>query len=262
MASDSVTLRLEAEGEIPFREFANACQSFWQLIDALSDEVSRDASIDWTVTDLSTGSALATIRGQSSESMAVERVAAAFLSVGRAQAESRTVPHSARTVRAADQLAEVLNGRVVAVRFETSEGDATVQVRRPDTPPIELLPATFGAVTGRIQTLSNRGSLRFTLYDLIFDKAVSCYLEPTPDAEQSASQEEMMRGMWGQIGIVEGSVTREKPSGRPVTVRRITNVTARREVPPGSFRMARGAVPADPDSLSAEEVIRTSRDAE
>lgn len=103
-----------------------------------------------------------------------------------------------------------------------------------------------------MQTLSSRGSLRFTLYDLVFDKAVSCYLEP--------GHEETMRGVWGKLASVEGWVTRDTLTGRPISVRRITSVQPRREVEPGSFREARGAVRAGPDAERPEVAIRRMRD--
>ena len=49
---------------------------------------------------------------------------------------------------------------------------------------------SIGAITGRVQTLSNRAGLRFNLYDTLFDKAVACYL--------ALGQEEFMREAWGQ----------------------------------------------------------------
>lgn len=111
---------------------------------------------------------------------------------------------------------------------------------------------SYGAVTGRVQTLSNRGSLHFTLYDLLRDKPVSCYLEPT--------NEEMMLGVWGKLATVEGWVSRDSESGRPLSVRHVRRVTPRPEVVPGSFREACGAIAFPPDSPSGTEIIRRQRD--
>ena len=55
------------------------------------------------------------------------------------------------------------------------------------TAPDQRMPnlVTYGAIEGRVQSLSQRKGLRFTLYYQEFDRAVSCYL--------SEGQEERMR---------------------------------------------------------------------
>lgn len=102
-----------------------------------------------------------------------------------------------------------------------------------------------------MQTLSSRGGLRFTLYDLLHDKAVSCYL--------AEGYEEIMRDLWGKIATVEGLVTRDPLSGRPLAVRQITTVTPKPDLPI-SYRDARGAAPSL-TGLLPEHPIRRLRDA-
>jgi hypothetical protein len=111
----------------------------------------------------------------------------------------------------------------------------------------------YGGIEGRVQTLSSRGSLRFTLYDLLHDRAVSCYL--------ASGAEETMRDVWGKLALVEGWVKRDAQTGRPITVRQIRNVTLLAEYPPASYKDARGAVKRQPGQMRGEEIIRRLRDA-
>jgi len=111
----------------------------------------------------------------------------------------------------------------------------------------------YGAVEGRVQTVTSRRGLRFTLYDSLYDHAVSCYL--------GEKQEELMRGVWGRRAVVEGWISRDPISGRPVAIRRIFNVTVLPDVAPGSYEKARGALPYDPADVAPEERVRQVRDA-
>ncbi len=112
---------------------------------------------------------------------------------------------------------------------------------------------TKGAISGRVQTLSNRGSLRFTLYDLLHDKPVSCYL--------AAGREDLMLDAWGKLAVVEGSVRRHPLTGRPLTIRGITAVDIRPDPNAEDYRWARGVVPLPSNGMSPEDAIRHLRDA-
>ena len=116
------------------------------------------------------------------------------------------------------------------------------------------MPPAIGGVHGRIQTLTSRGGLRFTLYDTLYDRAVGCYL--------SEGQEEIMRDYWGQTAVVEGTVTRDPNSGRPLTVRHVRNVTPVRQVERMAYLAARGAVkPLPNDQRRPEDLVSAARDA-
>lgn len=114
----------------------------------------------------------------------------------------------------------------------------------------EVVPSRdVGSVVGRVQTLQGRGRLRFTIYDLLYDRAVSCYLQQ--------GQEEVMRGAWGRLVEVEGEVSRDPVTDAPISVRKVTRVTPFDDPSPGAWREARGAV-TTPDA--AEDIIRELRD--
>lgn len=250
MSGDTVTLALD--GDVYLGDFAKAIQGLQSLISALEKEVARGANIEWGVDSLERSSAIATCRGVSASPEAVERVTEAYLAAGRAREQGSPVPFGEPVKTALGSIASIIDGRVRSIRLETADGEAILQSPESRASPVALRVA-FGAVTGRIQTLSSRGGLRFTLYDLVNDKAISCYL--------GEGQEETLRGLWGSIAIVEGSVTRDAVTGRALAVRRVTRVVPKREVEAGSYRLAMGAVPKPPKADSPEVIIRRLRDA-
>lgn len=253
MASDTITIAFN--GDVSLQVFANQVQHFRTLILALSAEAG--AHIEWIVDDLQPGSAIATIRGHSPDMAKVEQVVRAYGVVGKALETHQVIPFPTRVEKPARDLVRVLQvpaRRIQSIRFETPEEDATIV---PPSVPVAAVPSristAYGAVEGRVQTLTSRGSLRFVLYDSLNDKPVSCYL--------AEGQEDLMRGIWGQLAMVEGMVSRDPLTGRAVSIRRVRGVEPVKEVVPGSYRHARGLVPFDPDDPKPEELIRRMRDA-
>lgn len=140
------------------------------------------------------------------------------------------------------------------VRFETPTGDYTISDNG-DALPRRTMLVSIGAISGRVQTLSNRRSLRFNMYDTVHDKAVACYLQP--------GQEELMREAWGRRARVTGKVSRDSDSARPVAIRQILDIEILEDVAPGSYRRARGAAPwsaAGGGDEMPEDIIRRIRD--
>lgn len=246
-------MTLALNGEVPLDLFADAMLHFKGLVQALTDEISPKANAVWFIEDLASGSAQATVRGESSRPEAIEPIPHAFLAVGAALSEGRPVPYSPRVAREASGLAQILNGKVTSIRFETREDDATVSSATSQAARVRYV-NSYGAVEGRVQTLSSRNSLRFTLYDAFHDRAVSCYLEE--------GRQGVMRDAWDRRAIVEGWVSRDATSDRPVTIRRVQHVEVLEDVEPGTIlRSLRGIAPIDESSQSAVEVIRRLRDA-
>lgn len=250
MLNSTITMALT--GEVSLAHFAQAMAHFRGLVDALTVEISPDARIAWLVDDLEHDGAVATVRGLSPTMEAVEPVSVAYLLVGRALADGRQVPYSRRVASEAEALTKLLGGPITSIRFETNEDDVTIV--DPATagrhPPMS---GAYGAVQGRVQALPSGDSLRFTLYDAVHNRAVACYLDE--------SQQEMMRNVWDRRASVEGWVTRDTATGRPISIRRVRHITLLDEVVPGSaMRAARGIAPLGPDDPSAVEVIRRLRD--
>ncbi len=225
---------------------------FHALIKALASEVSPGSQIEWLVEDLWVGSTVARIRGESAEPTVVEPVAEAFLRTGKALADGRRFPYSSRVEKPAQAIVSVINDRIRSVRFETEQDEATVvaQVGARSTRPTL---GAYGAVEGRIQTLSSRTSLRFTLFDSLHDRAVSCYL--------AEGQEDLMRDAWDRRALVEGWITRNAITGQPQTVRRVRRVTLLRDAPRGSYVRAAGVLKPVPGGPLPEETLRVARDA-
>jgi hypothetical protein len=252
------TLTLVLSGEVLLEELTNGLTSFQSLIDALGREVAAGAVIDWRVEDLAPGSARASVRGiarREDDQPKVEQVVEAYARVGAALEAGRPVPYSGSVAKAAERLVLLIGDRIDSIILETEDQDWTIS--RPGegiNSPVEGLPLepAYGAVEGRVQTLSSRGGLRFTLYDTLFDKAVSCYL--------AEGYEEIMRGTWGRMAVVEGMVKRDPRTGRPLTVRDVRSVEPLEEGGREDYRRARGLVAIGPDAPLPEEVIRKARD--
>ena len=272
MPDDTVTLALD--GDVPLEEFARTIGRFAELVSALSEEAGSPG-LDWVIEDLQVSSAVATVRA-SGDPQAAEKVVYAYMAVGSALENHTPVHVSPRVRRAVNNVVSIQDRRVRAVRFETAVRDATIPTSR-EAPP-RLAPAprhkaatdlivpvlvagapftapspSFGVIHGRIQALSNRGALRFTVYDLLYDKAVGCYI--------AESKEELLRNAWGRLAFVEGVITRDPVNGRPLAVRQVSTITLLAEPPLApDYEEARGSGPPLTE-LSPEDAIRRVRDA-
>lgn len=253
------TVTLVLTGDVPVERFSTAVSGLATLLQELTRELASDQRIRWSVDQLDSGSAIIAVRGYADEAPeVVERVVQAYATVGRALAQGHSVPFPRRVSDSAHQIVGVLNGDVHSITFETPEVDYIVAVRQPPAPPpagsqpLEV-PVAYGAVQGRLQTLSNRGRLRFTLYDLVHDKAVSCYLRK--------GDEDLVREKWGHPVTVEGYISRDPVSGRPLAIRRIKAVRDLAEGDDTAYKLARGALRGKPSSLTVDEAVRVIRDA-
>lgn len=255
MANDTLTLALEGE-HIPLERFAQAASHFAALVRALSDAVDA-RSLRWEVERLDTSSAIMTTRGidEHEQDGAVGRVASSYIEVGEALGHGATIPFPGKVAEEARALAEVLADGVEALRFENAETEIFVRQvparKAPPEPTALVGQHAYGAVTGRVQTLSSRSGLRFTLYDLLSDRAVNCYVRAGVP---------LMADIWDKLATVEGMVTRDPVSGRPLNVRQITGITIHQPPDPGGYQRARGVMARRPGEPRAEDRIRRLRD--
>jgi len=265
MADNTVTLVLN--GDVPLEEFAKAIAGFTELIKALSTEYNAP-SLDWLIEDLSVSSAMATAEAPSGNEKQIEAVIDGYADVGAALENHSEIRHSESVKSAARKIISIQDRRVNSVHFDTAKRAAIVPLHKIESeaplvsekkePLFKTVPrlsgAAIGAVQGRIQTLTNRGSLRFTLYDLHYDKAVSCYF--------ADGKQEIILGLWGKLAIIEGIITRDPTTGRPLSVRQVKNITPLREATSEiEYQGARGISPSA-TGLSPEEAIRRIRDAQ
>jgi hypothetical protein len=262
MANDSLTLVLN--GEVSLTTYVQALQGLKELIDSLQSEIQPEAKIDWLVDDLEKGSAIATFRGDAvkgKDRKVVEKVVLGFEDVGRWLQNGTQLKHSEHVAKAAQKIVSVIEGPIQSVRFVTEALDAdvykksgklgVVTVNQPITPLISRV--SHGSVRGKVQTISNRNGLRFTLYDAYDDRPILCFIAP--------GNEDVMKNAWGKLAIVEGMIRRDATSGKPTTIREIRNVVVLKQS--GSYRDAIGAAPRRKrDLLSPEQAIRRMRDAE
>ena len=258
---DTLTVALEGES-VTLDKFVWAVQATLNVIDALAREIAPATRVQWLVDDLSRSSAQMTIRGTTlvGEEEGVELIVSAFGEVAQNLERGQKVPRSRKVANAASKFLDLIGTDVHAVRLETADVDAVIEPS--STAMLQVVSTaqrvgTLGAVRGRIQTLSNRGSLRFTLFDTVGDKGVSCYLEQ--------DQQEQLRGLWGRLAVVEGVVLRDR-QGQARSIRHISSITAlpdSDEIRPVRWREALGASPVPQGSgegESAEAVIRKLRD--
>jgi hypothetical protein len=250
MPNDSITYSLS--GDVSLDVLASALKDLAALVDALSAEIVGQDRPSWIVEYLDAGSATMTFAGQGVEEETVEKIVRGYAAVGHSLEAGEAIPYSQKVEAAARRLTSVLDGAVTTVRFETPETTSTVVSPATKVEAQRHLQA-YGAVEGRVETLTSHGGLSFVIYDSVFGKAVRCYLQ--------AGAEDMMRGMWDRRAVVEGWVSREPISGRPVTIRRVSAVNPLDEIERGSYRKARAAVPLGADDPLPEETLRLLRDA-
>ena len=250
------TLTFEIGGQIQLKDLDTGFSLFKRLVHALTPR----GKVEWVVQDLQPGSAMITIEGNAQDASVVERVVRNYEDIGKHLSNGASdyepvyfVNVNIRAIKAAYAIRDfAVSGAVGYLRFQTESNDFTIC--RIDNAPTRRTPSriSIGAITGRVQTLSNRGGLRFNLYDSLHDKAVACYLQN--------GQEGIMREAWGRRARVSGVITRDA-GGKPIAIRKIMNVKVLEEVQPGAYRRARGAIPWKPGDKLPEEVIRQMRDA-
>ena len=246
MAQNTITF--EIGGQVDIKQLEKGFTAIRQLIVSLTGR----AKVEWVVEDLQAGSATATLRGENGNLAVVEKVISEYEKIGKALQDQEDIPVTNKKQRNAVNAVIKLAASVDYLRLETQESSYYVH-RNGIHPAKPVTTVAIGAVTGRVQVLSNRGRLRFNLYDTIHDKAISCYLRQ--------GQEELMREAWGQRAMVSGYVTRDADTGRPITIRQILDVEILKDAPPRSYLEARGAVPWRPGDMLPEDVIRELRDA-
>jgi len=249
MAGDSVTLRLD--GEVTIDKLSDALARFAKILEALG--TTRDAHVEWVLADLDFGSAVATARAVPLDAAAEHQIPAMYdeyLSAAQAVARGDVDP-SRPILRLVRDLTEVADERIRVV-LETAEDEVAFDApaRQPGNVATTQFTKSLGTVRGRVETLSHRGALRFSLYELATDKSVSCYL--------ASDLEDIMRDAWGRVADVTGMVTRDAASGRPLSIRSVTQVDVVNEGDSNGFLAARGALRL---SKRAEQIVRHMRDA-
>ncbi len=249
------TLVLALEGDVTLNQFSDAVNHFHKLLLHLTQEVAADARIEWDLEDLQYGSAIMAVAGRADNHEPLLRVVSAFEEVGQSLQQHEPIRFSQHVAREAEALTRLINRDIKSVRLGTARREAIIY-RRFDAKKLSSTKPlmSFGTVKGRVQSISNRGKLRFTLYDTIFDKPVSCFI--------TDEQQAVLSDVWDKTVFVTGRVTRQPDTGQPVSVREITSIEFVPLIEPGSYRLARGVLAGIGDDEPAEISIRRLRDAE
>lgn len=251
--ADTVTLALQ--GDPTLEGLSQALSGMADLLAGLSAHVARGERITWKIEDLFRSSAVCTVRGESTNTDAVQRVAEAYVDAAYRRQRSEDIPYGRSVSEALERLIQVIDDvTTTEIRFETADDDVTIGRQSLPSERINVLdwPPTWGGVEGRVQTLSSRGSLRFVVFDALYDKPVSCYLQP--------DQQGLVRDVWDRFVLVRGMVKREFGTGRPTTIRQIAEIEPIAEYAPDTLTRARGIW--DLAGRKPEEVIRELRNVE
>jgi hypothetical protein len=248
------TLTLIIDGEVHLNVYTEVLRHFSKLVNLISSEVVQDVEIEWIISDLQVGSAIATIVGHAPTNEPIAKVIEAYEQIGSALENNQPILLSeAVREEVATLVGHIRNDGITGLRFETAQHEYSVWANLAHQQ-IRTQYAAFGAVKGRVQSISNRRSLRFTLYDALFDKSVCCYIDE--------EQQDLMREIWGNDVIVFGRVTRDTQHGRAMIVRNITNIQKIIKAEPGSYKAARGVLAWQAGDEPAETAVRRLRDAE
>lgn len=247
MADQTLTFALN--GDVPLPLFASAMQHFNSLVDNLSAEIAGNEKIEWVIDELESGSAIATVKGVSDNVGALSAIIDAYLVVGRALQKNAPIPYSERVSRPAREISKILNGKITSVRFETPHEDIVISGHYEEG---KQPTRAIGSIKGVVESLSRRRGIRFTIYDSVTDRPISCYL--------GRGEENKIKDFWGKKVLVSGVVSRDADTGKPFAIRGITDVQLVKSSAPGSYRNARGILQLN-DGDTASSVIRRLRDA-
>jgi hypothetical protein len=249
MAGETVTLALN--GEVPVDQYADAVGHWAAMLARLTAELYPGARVEWIIEDLQPESATTTARVEADEPVQLGTILRAYADVGRDLQARREPSHSPGVRQHAQAIVRHIGPRITSIRFETPDDDVTITALGSEAErPLPL--RSFGTVTGRVQMLGSRRHLGFTLYDDLFDRAVNCYLR--------AEQNDLIRDKWNRRVMVEGTISRDPESGRPIAVRDIVAIELLPEVGPDDYRAAEGMFADLPGDESLVTTMRRLRD--
>ena len=248
MREDEV--RLQIGGEVTVELLSAALTAFTAALSAA--EASHDARIRWVVADLDYGSAVALVRAVPDDDRSeklVPRVCLSLVETGRAVADGvtdaalPTTRHLTKLQRLAGEKQQVtIECASAAVEFAPGR---SAEPASTETDRFRSL----GTVRGRVEMLSHRRGLHFSLYDLVDDAAVTCY--PASDMEA------VIRDAWGRLADVTGTVRRDPVTDGPRSIRDIASVDLVEEGSRTAYRSARGVLKT---REPAEVLVRRMRD--
>lgn len=254
MADYTITFQLT--GDVTLDVFAEEMRHWSALINGLSVYGEKRAKIVWYVEKLEAGSATAVVRGESEDMAGVQETRRDYLTVARRLEAGepilfpRNISDSALALRRpvavgnSDTALRLAAGEDEVLIFKQADENSTFRRRSTAT-------TAYGSIEGRIQTLSSRRGLEFTLFDTLFDKAVTCRLRE--------GEEHLVADKWNRLALVYGLISRNPVTGKPVSIRDISNIVPLPERN-GEYRQARAILPFTLDD-ETEDTLGRLRDA-
>lgn len=111
----------------------------------------------------------------------------------------------------------------------------------------------YGAVSGRLQSLSNRGALTAVVFDEVHDVPVRISL--------TDELRDVARELWDMNVVVEGRVRRAPDTGRPLSMTEVQSIQRIvKPKDPFAWRKARGVLAHIHPEKRSEQLIREARD--
>lgn len=252
MSESAESISFAVEGDIDLNTFALAVDGLKDLANSLANDLVPHAGVEWELAGLEFGSASIALRPISASIPANRRLLRAYRDIGNAIAADRPLRFSSQICSAAQRLAGLSNNpRVSAVRFGAMGQTTVIRELGRAAAPSSSAVVAIGSVTGVVEAISRRGNLHLTLIDDVFRGRVSLHLQK--------GQEELGRKAWDRHVIVSGLITEQPGSGRPTSVRNVTEIRNVKEYEPGAWRTARGVFPWQPGDPTAEQLIREIR---
>lgn len=247
-------LTIAYKGKVSPKNVTALVEHFASLVEIMSRDIALASDIDWEVDDFRGGSASLTFKGKHDQPQKVQTVLSAWETIGEFVKRGEQVPYSDKIKKHIDGITEQLNGAVTAAYFQA--GDKRVEILSDDVVP--QLPSAglhtaLGSVKGRVQAISTRNNIRLTLFDHLFDRAVTCHLEP-----DSMSKAKLLDLLDKNV-IVAGTVRRDARTGHAKSIRNITSIDEVEEIAPDAFKATRGILDRIDDE-PAETLIRRLRD--
>ena len=223
MITKSYTIQLD--GTVTLDRFASAIDAWRTALVDISKEVGQQHVLGIYIEDLVAGSALVTSSVTFDAEESAIQFTSRFTKVGsRARGENvvdfpRSLEKASsllRSVAAIDPAGLTLASEVADILIIPLDDPLTrlIDIGAPNvtSPSVE----TYGAIRGKLQSVSSRSGLKVVLYDELFDKAVRCSL--------TKEQHETVRELWDKHVIVEGLVRRDRITGRPLSISNIWNI--------------------------------------
>jgi hypothetical protein len=246
----SITLTLSGNPTLPL--FSEATRGLNELLVELGRELDID-SVQWEIDHLEAGSSIMTILGAGAPQEAVIQITDAAIATANVVRHGNTSVLTRKVAKAARRITGVLNGVVPDLTLVS--GDEMVSISTPETnKPRETEYVTaFGSLTGVIQTISKTRGLQFRILDETYGGSVVGKLDP--------EMTELVRDLWDRRATIEGEITRERRTGRPISMANVERVQPAREPLPGAFLRARGALSGLVSTEPSEIIIRRLRDA-